>query len=59
MQWTNLLEGVLSSSPLAGVLGFAVWTLWNSNQKKDEEIRKLNEARIADLIEVSKPPSRG
>lgn len=59
MQWTNLLEGVLSSSPIAVVLGFAVWALWGSNQKKEMEIQRLNEARISDLIEVSKPPSRG
>ena len=59
MQWTNILEGVLSSSPLAGVLGYGVWVLWGSLQKKEEQIQKLNEARIADLIEVSKPPSKG
>jgi hypothetical protein len=48
------LEGVLSSSPLAIVLGFAVMQLWKSNQAKDAEIARLNQARVADLLMVSK-----
>ena len=53
MEWSTLLGSVLSGSPLALVLGFAVWTLWNSNQKKEAEIQRLNEARIKDMIEVA------
>ena len=53
MEWTKLLEGALGSSPMALVLGFAVWTLWSANQKKEAEIQRLNEARIKDLIEVA------
>lgn len=52
IEWTKLLEGALGSSPIALVLGFAVWTLWQSNQKKETEIARLNEARIKDMQEV-------
>jgi hypothetical protein len=54
VEWTSALEGVLSSSPLAIVLGFAVMQLWKSNQAKDAEIARLNQARVADLLMVSK-----
>jgi hypothetical protein len=53
MDWNTLLGSVLSGSPLAAVLGFAVWTLWQANQKKEAEIQRLNEARIKDMIEVA------
>jgi hypothetical protein len=53
MEWSTLLEGVLTGSPMALVLGFAVWTLWQANQKKEAEIQRLNEARIKDMIEVA------
>lgn len=54
MQWETILSGALSSSPTALILGFAVWTLWGSNQKKDTEIQRLNQARVDDLLEVAK-----
>lgn len=38
---------------MAMVLGFAVWTLWQSNQRKDTEIARLNDARVKDLLEVA------
>jgi len=53
MEWTKLLEGALGSSPIALVLGFGVWSLWQSNQKKDAEISRLNEARIQDMKQVA------
>jgi hypothetical protein len=53
VEWSTLLGSVLSGSPLALVLGFAVWTLWQSNQKKEAEIQRLNEARIKDMTEIA------
>lgn len=53
MEWSKLIEGALGSSPMAMVLGFAVWTLWQSNQRKDTEIARLNDARVKDLLEVA------
>ena len=52
MEWTKLLEGALGSSPIALVLGFAVWNLWSSNQKKDAELQRLNDARVSDLRDM-------
>ena len=42
MEWTDLIKAALGGSPLAIVLGFAVWTLWQTNQKKDAQIQELN-----------------
>jgi hypothetical protein len=49
----KLLEGALGSSPIALVLGFGVWKLWHSNQAKDAEISRLNEARVQDMKQVA------
>jgi hypothetical protein len=53
VEWQTLLEGALGSSPIALVLGFGVWKLWHSNQAKDAEISRLNEARIQDMKQVA------
>lgn len=53
MEWSSLISGALGSSPMALVLGFAVWTLWQSNQKKDEQIQKLNDKMVDALLEVA------
>lgn len=54
MEWLELLKGPLASSPLAAVLGFAVWTLWKRLEAKDAEIRSLNEEIRTTLIAVSR-----
>lgn len=54
MEWQKMLEGILGSSPVAGVLGFVAWKLWTKNEKKDEEIARLNEQHSKTLIAISK-----
>lgn len=54
MEWHSLIQGILGSSPLAAALGFAAWSLWSSNQKKDQEIRDLNAEIRRILLAVSK-----
>ena len=54
MQWENLINGALGSSPMALVLGFAVHRLWAALRERDAEIARLNEARIQDLLSVSR-----
>lgn len=53
MEWSKLLEGALGSSPIALVLGFAVWSLWGKNREQEKEIQRLNDARIADLKAIA------
>lgn len=53
MEWSSLISSALGSSPMALVLGFAVWTLWQSNQKKDAEIQRLNDKMVDALLEVA------
>jgi len=53
VDWQNLISGALGSSPLALVLGFATWSLWQANQRKDAEIARLNDQRVKDLIAVA------
>lgn len=53
MEWLKILEGPLASTPLAGVLGFAVWNLWRKLEAKDAEIQRLNAERVKDLIQVA------
>lgn len=54
MRWDELLTGVLSSSPTALVMGFALVKLWNKLESKDKALEAANDARIKDLIEVAK-----
>jgi hypothetical protein len=53
VEWSALIEGALGSSPMALVLGFAVWTLWKSNAEKDAEIRRLNEKMVDAMLEIA------
>lgn len=53
MQWSALIEGALGSSPMALVLGFAVWKLWTSNEAKDAEIKRLNEKMVDAMLEIA------
>lgn len=53
MEWSKLLEGPLASTPLAAVLGFAVWNLWRKLEQKDVELKELNQQRVKDLIQVA------
>lgn len=53
MQWQAIIESVLTSSPLAGVLGYAVWNLWRKLETKDAEITRLHEARVKDLNQIA------
>ena len=54
MEWQSLLGTALGSTPLAAVLGFAVWRLWAKVEAKDAELKALNERFMTILIEVSK-----
>jgi hypothetical protein len=53
VEWSKLIEGALTTSPMALVLGFAVWRLWQKLEAKDAEIQRLNEARAKDLLSIS------
>lgn len=53
MEWSKLIEVALGSSPLALVLGFAVWSLWKRLEAKDAEIRQLNEQNRQALLEIA------
>lgn len=53
MEWQQLLNGALSSSPVAAILGFVTWKLWSKLEQKDAEIQRLNEARVKDMLEVA------
>lgn len=59
MEWTKLIEGALGSSPLALVLGFAVWNLWRKLEAKDAEIQRLNAETTKMLIAVSQRSDDG
>lgn len=54
MEWHDLLKGALGSSPVALVLGFAVWKLWTKLEAKDAEIKGLNTEIRQTLIDVSR-----
>lgn len=62
MEWSKLLDGLATSSPLAGVLGYGCF--WLAERLKESraetkaaqsEVARLNEARIADLRAILKP----
>ncbi len=53
MQWQQILESVLSTSPLTGALGFALWKLWARNEAKDLEIARLNQQMVTQLLELA------
>lgn len=53
MEWQNLIGTALGSTPLAAVLGFAVWNLWRKLEAKDAELRELHQQRVKDLIAVA------
>lgn len=62
MEWHAIIQGLLGSSPLAGALGFACYKLWAKLEQKDQTIQEkdtviaeLNEARVNDLRQISKP----
>lgn len=61
MQWEPIITGLLSSSPLAGGLGFAVWYLVGQVKEARleakaarEETATVQNARIADLKTIVK-----
>jgi hypothetical protein len=54
VEWQSLIEGALGSSPLALVLGFAVWRLWQKLEARDQEIRTLNEQCTKMLLSISR-----
>lgn len=64
MDWTKIIEGLATASPLAGALGYACYVLWGKLSEKDkviaskdEEIRSLNERRVTDIQAMLKPRS--
>ncbi len=38
----QILQGLLASGPLAGLLGYAVYVLWKENKSKEARIEKLH-----------------
>jgi len=54
VEWQKFIEGALGSSPIALVLGFAVWTLWSELKASRAETKAANDARIHDLLELAK-----
>lgn len=38
MDWTKVLEGIATASPLAGALGYALTVVWTKLQSKDLEL---------------------
>lgn len=54
VEWHQLIQGALASSPLALVLGFACHRLWSKLEAKDAELAALNKARVEDLLQISK-----
>ena len=55
MEWQKILESLAGSGPLAGVLGFAVWRLWDKCQALDAKVDAIQAARLNDLREMLKP----
>ena len=60
MEWHQLIQGALASSPLALVLAFACHRLWTKVEQKDQalaekdkEIARLSEARVQDLMRIA------
>lgn len=61
IQWQTVVQGVLSSSPVAAALGFACFKLWGKLEakeaviaEKDKVIAQLSEARVQDLKAIAR-----
>lgn len=54
MEWQQVITGLASSSPLAGLLGFIAWKLWTKVEQKDAELKALNQEMHQALIAVSR-----
>jgi hypothetical protein len=53
VEWPTIISAALGGSPLAIVLGFACWALWQANQRLQTEISRLNDQRVKDLLEIA------
>jgi hypothetical protein len=54
LDWNVIINGLLTSSPLTGLLATAIYHLWAKLGEKDKVIQDLQAARIADLKEIAK-----
>ncbi len=52
MEWLE----IVTKLGLTGALAFAVYTLWQQNRSLTDEVKRLNEARIADLRAMLRQP---